>query len=116
MEVSVADTGVGIAPRIRRRCSRSSGMWGRRTRRWKAPGSGWPCPGSSSTSTGADLGDEPGGRRLDLRLHVVADDQPTGSDCLRSERIILGRQVRSRPKLHGEAPLTKLGNRLSHSC
>src|SRR5215470_17827761 len=33
--------------RIRRRSSRSSVKWGRRTRRSRGPGSGWPCPGSS---------------------------------------------------------------------
>src|SRR5499433_1629750 len=42
--------------RIRRRSSRSSGKWGRRTRRSRGPGSAWPCPGSSSSCTGAGSG------------------------------------------------------------
>src|SRR5262249_51402730 len=33
--------------RIRRRSSRSSGKWARRTRRWRGPDSVWPCRGSS---------------------------------------------------------------------
>ena len=43
--------GSASRPRIRRRSSRSSGRWGRPTRRSRAPGSGWRSPGSSSSST-----------------------------------------------------------------
>ena len=42
--------------RTRRRCSRSSARWGRRTRRPKAPASAWPSHGSSSSCTGAGSG------------------------------------------------------------
>src|SRR5262249_49977470 len=38
-------------PRTRKRCSRSSGRWGRRRRRSRAQGSGWRCRGSSSSCT-----------------------------------------------------------------
>jgi len=55
-EIAVTDTGVGIAPRIRRRSSKSSGRWGRQTRRSRARASGWRSPGSSSNSTGGGSG------------------------------------------------------------
>jgi GAF domain-containing protein len=51
IEVSSATPASASQPRIRRRCSRSSGRWGQRTRRWKAPGWGWPCRGSSLNCT-----------------------------------------------------------------
>jgi GAF domain-containing protein len=47
VEVSVTDTGVGSRRRIRAQSSRSSGRSGQRRRRWRAPGSAWPCRGSS---------------------------------------------------------------------
>src|SRR5262245_34963239 len=42
--------------RIRRRSSRSSGKWGRRTRKSRGPGSGWLYPASSSSCTGVESG------------------------------------------------------------
>src|SRR5215471_15080883 len=42
--------------RIRRRSSKNSGKWGRRTRRSRGRGSGWPCPGSSSSCMGGGSG------------------------------------------------------------
>src|SRR5215467_4947297 len=43
-------------PRIRRRSSRNSAKWARRTRRSRGPGSGWPCHASSSSCTAAGSG------------------------------------------------------------
>jgi signal transduction histidine kinase len=57
VEVSVADTGVGIAPEDQEAASsRSSARSGRRTRRSRAPGWDWPSPASSSSCTGGGSG------------------------------------------------------------
>ncbi len=56
IEISVSDTGVGIAAEDQERCSRSSGRSGQRPRKSKARGSGWPSHASSSSCTAARSG------------------------------------------------------------
>jgi len=65
--------------RIRRRSSRSSGRWGRQTRRSRAPASGWRFPGSSSNSTGGGSGSRArsaSARRSPSRSRCVVGNEP----------------------------------------
>src|SRR5215475_7081584 len=90
-----------LPPRIRRRSSRSSGKWGRRTRRSRGPGLGWPCPGSSSSCTGVGSGSRASqgkGRRSRSRyrsvmaseLILIVEDNPKNLKLLRDTLQVTG--------------------------
>src|SRR5499433_4047017 len=87
--------------RIRRRSSRSSGKLGRRTRRSRGPGLGWPCPGSSSSCTGVGSGSRASqgkGRRSRSRyrsvmaseLILIVEDNPKNLKLLRDTLQVKG--------------------------
>src|SRR5262249_34105554 len=71
VEVSVSDTGIGIAPADQEAVfERSSGGWGRRTRRWRARGFRADLVSEvCGTPRRADLGQKPGRRRLHVHVH-----------------------------------------------
>jgi signal transduction histidine kinase len=84
VEVSVTDTGVGIAPQDQGRCSRSSVRWALVRRSRKAPGSGSPSAGSSSSCTAARSGSRaPSG---------PVRPSPSGSRCGHDRRAHLDRR------------------------
>src|SRR5262245_52836478 len=87
--------------RTRRRSSKSSGKWGRRTRRWRGPGSGWRCHASSSSCTGAGSGSRASqgkGRRSRSRyrsvmaneLILIVEDNPKNLKLLRDTLQVKG--------------------------
>src|SRR5499433_3807896 len=87
--------------RIRRRSSRSSGKLGRRTRRSRGPGLGWPCPGSSSSCTGVGSGSRASqekGRRsrspyrsaMPNELILIVEDNPKNLKLVRDTLQVKG--------------------------
>ena len=64
-----ATPGSASRQRTKRRCSRSSASWGRRTRRSRVRARADPLPEVHRTPRRADRGQEPGGRRLDVHDH-----------------------------------------------
>src|SRR5262250_3697195 len=91
-------------PRIRRRSSRSSGKWARRTRRSRGPGSGWPCPGSSlscmADGSGSRAGQEKGRRSrspyplaMPNELILIVEDNPKNLKLVRDTLQVKGYQT-----------------------
>src|SRR5215813_9237896 len=87
--------------RIRRRSSRSSGRWARRTRKSRGPGSVWPCLGSSSSCTRAGSGSRASqekGRRsrspyrlaMSNELILIVEDNPKNLKLLRDTLQVKG--------------------------
>src|SRR5262245_10374287 len=87
--------------RIRRRSSRSSGRWGRRTKRSRGPGSGWPCHASSSSCMGDGFGSRASqekGRRsrspsrlaMANELILIVEDNPKNLKLLRDTLQVKG--------------------------
>src|SRR5215469_6673933 len=90
--------------RIRRRSSRSSGKWGRRTRRWRGPGSGSPCLGSSSSCMADGSGSrarQVKGRRsrspyplaMANELILIVEDNPKNLKLVRDTLQVKGYQT-----------------------
>src|SRR5215475_12119655 len=104
--------------RIRRRSSRSSGKWGRRTRRSRGPGSGWPCHASSSGCTEAGSGSR-ASQEKDRRSHspypltmpneliLIVEDNPKNLKLVRDTLQVKGYQTI-------EAETGEEGVRLAH--
>src|SRR5215510_11331441 len=87
--------------RIRRRSSRSSGKWGRQTRRSRGPGSDWRCHASSLSCMGAGSGSrasqEKGRRSLSPyrsamanELILIVEDNPKNLKLLRDTLQVKG--------------------------
>src|SRR5215472_1967331 len=90
--------------RIRRRSLRSSGKWGRQTRRSRGPGSGSPCPGSSSSFTaggsGSRASQEKGQRSrspyplaMPNELILIVEDNPKNLKLVRDTLQVKGYQT-----------------------
>src|SRR5262250_3033111 len=90
--------------RIKRRSSRSSGKWGRLTRKSKGPGSGWPCPGSSSScmagGSGSRASQEKGRRSrspyrsaIPNELILIVEDNPKNLKLVRDTLQVKGYQT-----------------------
>src|SRR5215468_12571539 len=90
--------------RIRRRSSRSSGRWERRTRRSRERGSGWPCHGSSSScmadGSGSRASQEKGRRShspypltMPNELILIVEDNPKNLKLVRDTLQVKGYQT-----------------------
>src|SRR5215472_14051608 len=90
--------------RIRRRSSRSSGKWGRRTRRSRGQGSGSPCPGSSlscmADGSGSRASQEKGRRShspypltMPNELILIVEDNPKNLKLVRDTLQVKGYQT-----------------------
>src|SRR5215467_5459491 len=90
--------------RIRRRSSRSSGRWGRRTKRSRGPGSGWPCHASSSScmadGSGSRASQEKGRRSrspsrsaMANELILIVEDNPKNLKLVRDTLQVKGYQT-----------------------
>src|SRR5215831_10472683 len=103
--------------RIRRRSSRSSGKWARRTRRSRGPGSGWPCHASSSScmavgsgsraSQGKDQRSRSPSRSAMNELILIVEDNPKNLKLVRDTLQVKGYQTI-------EAETGEEGVRLAH--
>src|SRR5262245_11281799 len=87
--------------RIRSRSSSSSGKWGRRTKRSRGPGSGWPCHASSLSCMGAGSGSRASqekGRRsrspyrsaMPNELILIVEDNPKNLKLVRDTLQVKG--------------------------
>src|SRR5215813_13610094 len=90
--------------RIRRRSSRSSGKWARRTRRSRGRGSGWPCHASSLSYMGDGSGSRASrekGRRsrspyrwaMPNELILIVEDNPKNLKLVRDTLQVKGYQT-----------------------
>src|SRR5215467_2265407 len=90
--------------RIRKRSSRSSGKWGRRTRRSRGPGSGWPYPGSSlscmAVGSGSRASQEkdrrsrsPSRSAMPNELILIVEDNPKNLKLVRDTLQVKGYQT-----------------------
>src|SRR5215470_5500822 len=90
--------------RIRRRSSKSSGKWARRTRRSRGPGLGWPCHASSSSCMADGSGSRASqekGRRLRSpsrsvmpnELILIVEDNPKNLKLVRDTLQVKGYQT-----------------------
>src|SRR5215470_445529 len=87
--------------RIKRRSSKSSSKWGRRTRRSRGPDSGWPCPGSSlscmAVGSGSRASQEKGRRSrspyplaMPNELILIVEDNPKNLKLVRDTLQVKG--------------------------